>query len=104
MKHVVHTVFDRATCAYLPPFYEQTMASARRAFAAAVNKPDHPFNQNPQDYILFYLGEFDDGTGEFLLNKAPENQGVAVEFVEEKHQPGLLPDGIPEFLRVKEAS
>lgn len=60
MIHNIYTVYDKATKAFLQPFFSQTDGSAIRAVKAVVNTPDHTFNHNPEDYTLFKLGTFDD--------------------------------------------
>ena len=79
MKLKIFTVFDSAAGAFLQPFFMQARGQAIRTFSDAVNNPEHQFYKHPQDYTLFYLGEFDDEHGTFD-GQAPESLGNAVQF------------------------
>lgn len=65
----VYSVFDSKLATFDRPFYMQTDAAAIRGFSDAVNDPNGPvssWNKHPEDYSLFYLGEFDDQDGTIL--------------------------------------
>lgn len=59
------SVRDRATISFLDPFFVNHKGMAERMFADAVNDPATPLNKHPEDYDLYELGTFDDGTGLF---------------------------------------
>ena len=65
MIHKTFSIFDSKASAYLPPFYMQTKAEAIRAIGDCVDDKEHRFAKHPEDYTLFYLGEFDDNKGTF---------------------------------------
>lgn len=65
MRVEMYTVFDSAVKAYLPPFYARARGEALRSFMEACNDPTSNFSKHAQDYRLFYLGDFDDGSGVF---------------------------------------
>lgn len=71
MRFKIMSVYDQKAKAYLPPFYLPNTALGVRAFRDAVNEPGHAFQKNPEDYVLFALGEFDDETGAFSTLPAP---------------------------------
>lgn len=71
MKFKVFSVYDQKAQAYLPPFFMHNTALATRAFRDAVNQPDHAFQRNPEDYLLFVVAEFDDSSGVFEVPAAP---------------------------------
>ena len=77
-----YTVLDIKTAAYLPPYFMRTNGEAIRAFSDAVNQANHQFNMHPADYILFYIGNFDDIAGE-LQPTAHDNLGKALDFITE---------------------
>ena len=81
MKTQYFAAFDSATQLFLPPFPAQTIEEAIRGFRSVVNRPDHQFNQFPEDYTLFHLGEFDTATGAFTSLSTPHNLGLAVSFL-----------------------
>lgn len=63
MRHRAFSVFDVKAQAYLPPFFMPEQGQAHRVFSDMVNKEGHAFCDHPEDYTLFYLGDFDDSRG-----------------------------------------
>lgn len=80
MTHSCFTVYDSAAEAYLPPFFAQNHGVARRLFESACQDSEHQFAKFAADYTLFYVGEFDDASGELLPNAAPVRLVSAVEY------------------------
>lgn len=64
----IYSVYDVAVNAYLPPFFMRADGEAIRAFTSLVRDPKSRFNADPQDYILFYLGDFDDNGALFGIS------------------------------------
>lgn len=81
MKFQVFTVFDAKAEVYAQPFYAPTKGVALRSFTDTCNDRGHPFNEHPEDYVLFHLGEWEDTDASFTPFAAPMNLGVAIEFV-----------------------
>lgn len=69
MKLSIYSMYDQAAKAYLPPVYLENDNVAIRAIQNAVNTKDHQFNQNPADYTLFRLGEWDDNSATITMLK-----------------------------------
>lgn len=70
MKLEIFTVYDSKAESYLPPFFLPQIAQAKRSFAnCCKDKENHAFGQNPQDYTLFHLGQYDDGNATIENNK-----------------------------------
>lgn len=65
MIHKIYSVYDSKVEAYLQPFYARAHGEAIRSFEGACGNPEHQFAVTPEDYALFYLGEFDDANGVF---------------------------------------
>lgn len=68
----VYSVFDSKLAAFGRPWYELKDASAIRVFTDAVNDGSNVNNQwhkHPEDFSLYYLGEFDDGLGELIPSR-----------------------------------
>lgn len=65
MKYVICSVYDKATEAYMRPFFAQSEGQALRLFIDEANG-DTPINQHPEDYAMFILGSFYDHNGEIL--------------------------------------
>lgn len=63
MKVMLFAARDAQMGGYLEPICALTEGMAMRSFRMAVETPEHQFAVNPQDYALFYLGEFDQDTG-----------------------------------------
>lgn len=60
-------VFDAKGAFYTPPFPEIREETAIRKFSDSVNdpRPGNNWASHPEDYSLFYVGEFDDSTATF---------------------------------------
>ena len=65
MKLLIFSVYDKAVGAYITPFYARAKGEAVRSFTTAVNESSHEFHKHSLDYVLMYLGEYDDGSGTF---------------------------------------
>lgn len=80
MYQKMFSVYDEKAQAFLPPFFLHAEGMARRVFGDCVNSNDHQFGRHPQDYTLFLIGEFDDGTGTFT-SSSKQSLGNGVEFI-----------------------
>lgn len=67
MRSVVVCVYDSAVAAYGRPFFVPSVGAAIRSFGDEVNRsaPDNTMFAHPDDYVLWYLGDFDEETGLF---------------------------------------
>lgn len=81
MSLKLFTVRDVKAEVYLPPFTMRSKGEAIRSFASEVGRQDSTIGAHPSDFVLFYLGEFDDSTCSFALAPAPESLGVGIDFV-----------------------
>lgn len=64
-----YSVFDSKTASFNPPHYVHTDQAAIRNFADYVNDQSIPNNQwykHPEDFSLWFVGEFDQETGSFV--------------------------------------
>lgn len=91
----VFAVRDAKAEAFITPFFLPMPAMAARVFGQMVRDPNHQFNQAPQDYSLFCIGEWDMDTGE-LVPGVPEMIGHGLDYVEEtnaqvSHDSSVLP-------------
>lgn len=64
------SIRDSKAEAWLSPMFFQAKGQALRSFSDAVNG-DGEFAKHPEDYTLFYLGDFDDSCGGVLPSDAP---------------------------------
>jgi len=63
MIYRCYSVRDLKAAAFAPPFFLGRDEVAVRTFSDALADPTHPMHAHPEDYQLFYLGEFNDETG-----------------------------------------
>nr|QJB20881.1 MAG: nonstructural protein [Microvirus sp.] len=61
----VFSVRDKAVGAFLQPFYARSRGEAMRSFIDAMADGNHAFEKHPEDYDLYYLGDFDEEKGVF---------------------------------------
>lgn len=54
------SIFDSKAAVYGTPFFMANSAMAIRAFTDLVNDPNSMCAKHPEDFSLFYIGEFDD--------------------------------------------
>lgn len=74
-------IYDSAAKYYKSVWFEKHKADVLREFAKACNDSKTYLNQNPTDFVLFQLGEFDELSGAGVVYDAPERLGVAIEFI-----------------------
>lgn len=61
-----YSIYDRKAFAYHLPFYAVTDAVAVRTLSDVVADPQAIFSRHPNDYVLYFVGEFNDGNGAFV--------------------------------------
>lgn len=59
----LYTLQDTATQIFTPIFGVPTDVAAKRVVANSIAQPGHTLSDNPSDFLLFSVGEFDDETG-----------------------------------------
>ena len=64
MKQTLYSVYDLKSQIYDRPFMGINDESSKRAFLDASNNPEVPMSKHKEDYNLFAIAEFNDGTGE----------------------------------------
>lgn len=67
MKYKILTVRDRVADVFGTPFFVASVGAGIRSFGDEVKRVDgnNQLNKHPDDFDLYYLGEFDDSTGMF---------------------------------------
>jgi hypothetical protein len=65
--YTIVAVKDRALDAYGRPIFVHTQGQAIRSFQDEINRnaPDNEMFRHPEDYDLYFIGTFDDKTGNF---------------------------------------
>ncbi|UDN67868.1 nonstructural protein [robinz microvirus RP_160] len=71
MIYRCYSVKDLKAAAFAPPFFLGRDEVAVRTFRDALEDKSHPMSAHPEDYELFYLGEFDDERGSLTGASAP---------------------------------
>lgn len=79
----VYSIYDSAAATYGRPFFLPSAGIAMRQFSDEVNRPaeDNIFYKHPNDFFLYFLGKFNDETGEFDLISRPEQIARAQDLV-----------------------
>lgn len=73
MKWRVYSVRDGKAEFYFTPFTQKTHGEAERSFGDLAKNPKTSIGQHPEDFDLYYLGEFDDQTGKMELLNTPQH-------------------------------
>lgn len=63
MRLLVCSVYDKKVNAFASPFFVRSQGEAIRSFTDACQDGQTVFCKHPEDYLLFQIGEFDDGNG-----------------------------------------
>ena len=56
-----------------PPFFKSTHGEAERDFQTASQDDQSMISKYPEDFDLYYLGEYDDQTGKFKALPTPQH-------------------------------
>lgn len=80
MKTNIYSIYDTAAGIYQKPFVAQSHGEVTRSFSDIACDAEHPIGQHPEDYTLFCLGTFNDGTGE-IIPKPPNKIATALELI-----------------------
>lgn len=79
MLHKVYSVRDSKGEIFLPPFTCKTHGEAERTFTEYTRREDSLLFKYPEDYDLYYLGEFDDKAGVYQVLDTPQHLLKAVQ-------------------------
>lgn len=55
-----YSVYDRKAQVFHAPYYAPTDGAAVRTFSDAVADPNSMLGRHPNDYVLYFVGTFDD--------------------------------------------
>lgn len=84
----LYSVYDSVAQVWGKPFPMKNKGEAIRGFAQACSDPQTSLYQNPEDYTLFEIGEWDDDKGNILMHDAKVSCGVAIEFITKDNNMG----------------
>lgn len=83
MKLNAYSIYDHKAKMYMRPFFVHNSAVATRTIADLVNDTTHEIGKHPEDYSLFFLGEWDDNTAAFDNEVGPTIVANCWELVDE---------------------
>lgn len=86
----VFAVLDRMAGYYGNPFFMASAGEARRAFSEVAGDMSTQIGRHPGDFALYYMGEFDNISGEFHMCP-PEHLVGAVEALARRNSQPFLP-------------
>jgi hypothetical protein len=75
----VFSIRDAKAEVYNTPFYKPEFGEAERDFRTAVNDEKTLFNRYPEDFDLYYLGEYNDKDGKVNWEDTPKHMLKAVD-------------------------
>lgn len=62
MIYQIFVIHDDKAHAHMVPYFIQHQDLAIRAFATATKQKGTPIGDNPEDFRLYHIGEYDDST------------------------------------------
>ena len=63
-EKIIVTVFDRKAEYFLPIWLSENDETAKRQFINLVKESETMISKNPEDFIMFKVGKFDDKSGQ----------------------------------------
>lgn len=78
MRLNIFSIHDRASGAFMRPWFARSDQEAMREFDNLAVNAEHPIGQHPKDYTLFRIGTFDDNKGT-IVGEQPEGLANALE-------------------------
>lgn len=82
----IFSIRDAKAEVFNTPFFQKTHGEAERSFRTLVNDGKSTVNQFPDDFDLYYLGEYDDNLGTVKTLDTPQHITKAVMVLDTKVQ------------------
>jgi len=79
MIQKMYSVRDAKSEIFHPPFFQKTHGEAERTFHKLCNDEKSSMFIYPEDYDLYYVGEYDDNTGKLAPLDTPQHVQKAVQ-------------------------
>lgn len=79
MQLKVYSIHDQKCEIFNTPYFQVTHGEAERNFKSLVNDKKSKVADHPEDYDLYYLGEYDDNKGHFKTLDTPQHMLKAIE-------------------------
>lgn len=80
----VFSIRDAKGAFYNNPYFKPSMGEGERDFMTAVNDDRTMLNKYPEDFDLYYLGEFDPQSGVMISLDTPQHMMKAVDVLRPK--------------------
>lgn len=74
----MYSVRDAKTETYNPPWYKLTHGQAERDFKTMTNDSKSPIYQYPEDFDLYYVGEYNESNGKLSSLDTPQHVAKAI--------------------------
>lgn len=85
MKLKLYAVHDQAVKEFIGPEAARTHGEAERRFKMNVNNPENGLiHNNPENFSLFHIGEYDTETGKLAPMPEPQHIISAIQVKESK--------------------
>lgn len=78
------SIRDQKAEVFNTPFFQKTHGEAERNFRTLVNDQKSTVFQFPEDFDLYYVGDYDDVLGTFRSLETPQHVIKAVQLVDRK--------------------
>lgn len=82
----MYSIRDAKAEIFITPFFKKTHGEAERDFQTAVNDSKTTLHKYPEDFDLYYLGEYDDQKGLTQPLDTPQHVAKAISAVENPSQ------------------
>jgi len=79
MQHKIYCIRDAKAEIFGYPFYKKTHGEAERDFNTLVNDQKSTVFQFPDDFDLYYMGDYNDDSGQFKPLDTPQHIVKAVQ-------------------------
>lgn len=84
MQLKIYSIRDSKSEVFNTPFYKSTHGEAERDFRSAVTDEKTTLNKYPEDFDLYFLGEYNDNDGKFQSLETPQHVIKAVQCMPKK--------------------
>lgn len=81
MKLKAFTIRDTKGEVFNTPFFQKTHGEAERSFKSLLNDQQSMVAKYPEDYDLYYIGEYDDQSGQLLGLDTPQHIVKAIQIM-----------------------
>lgn len=84
MQLKAYSIRDAKTEIFNTPFFNNTHGEAERNFKSTVNDERSQICKYPEDFDLYFLGDYDTNTGKMSPLDTPQHMVKAINLVETK--------------------